>query len=267
MARGAVVGGAGSGGAGPDGAAEEGGPKAGGAAAGRTAPRSDPWKAAFIILLIVALLAVVTWVLLGSRLLVVREVRVAGLERMDRAEVVRALSVPTGTPLARVDTEAAAGRAERLRLAERVEVERSWPAALTVRVTEREPRLAVRAGDGFRLVDHDGVRIEDADTRPGAYPLAQVRGEVEGNPGVAAAASVAEALDGALSESQARITAIDARDPGSITVELDGGASVEWGDAGDGARKARVLEVLVGEHPPAADRVYDVSAADMAVVG
>ena len=193
--------------------------------------------------------------------------RGAGLERMDRAEVVRALAVPTGTPLARVDTEAAAGRAERLRLAERVEVERSWPAALTVRVTEREPRLAVRAGDGFRLVDHDGGRIQDADTLPEAYPLAQVRGEVEGNPGVAAAATVAEALDGVLPESRARITAIDARDPGSITVELDGGASVEWGDAEDGARKARVLEILVGEHPPGPDRVYDVSAADMAVVG
>ena len=77
MARGAVVGGAGTGGTGPDGAAE-GGPAPGGGASGRkggrggTAPRSDPWKAAFIILLIVALLAVVTWVLRGSRLLVVR---------------------------------------------------------------------------------------------------------------------------------------------------------------------------------------------------
>ncbi|MDA2808250.1 cell division protein FtsQ/DivIB [Nocardiopsis suaedae] len=266
MARGSVVGGAEPGGAKADGAAPAEGPAPGGGEGGRPAPRSDPWKAAFIVLLIVALLAVVTWVLLGSRLLVVREVRVTGLERMDRAEVVRALAVPTGTPLARVDTEAAAGRAEGLRLAEQVEVERSWPASLTVRVAEREPRLAVRAGDGFRLVDHDGVRIEDADTRPAAYPLAQVRGEVEGNPGVAAAASAAEALDGALPESEARITSIDARDPASITVELDGGASVEWGDARDGARKARALEILVGEHPPTPDRVYDVSAVDMAVV-
>lgn len=243
---------------------------AGGAAqAGRAggAPRSDPWKAAFIVLLIVALLAVVTWVLLGSRLLVVREVRVEGLDRIDRESVVGALDVPTGTPLARVDTEAAASRAAKLRLAERVEVDRSWPAALTVRVHEREPRLAVRAGDGFRLVDHDGVRIADADSRPDAYPLARVRGEVEGNPAVAAAASVADALDGALPASTARVAAIDARDADSITVELEGGATVEWGDAEDGGRKARILEVLAGEHPPDSERVYDVSSVDMAVVG
>ena len=39
---------------------------------------SDPWKVAFAVLLVVSLVCVVTWVLLGSRLLVVRDVAVTG---------------------------------------------------------------------------------------------------------------------------------------------------------------------------------------------
>ncbi|WP_017591197.1 cell division protein FtsQ/DivIB [Nocardiopsis potens] len=226
--------------------------------------RADPWKVAFIVLLIVALLGAAGYLLLGSRLLVVREVTVSGLHRMDRDEVVRALAVPTGTPLARVDTEAAARRVEGLRLAESVRVERGWPAELRVRVEERTPELAVGADGGYRLVDQDGVRISDTESLPERYPVASVRGEVEGSAGIAAAAGIAEALDGAL---PVRLVRIDARDPDAIVLELDGGAEVAWGDGEGAEHKARVLEVLAEEHPPAEGRRYDVSAQDMAVVG
>ncbi|MFC7741569.1 cell division protein FtsQ/DivIB [Nocardiopsis composta] len=154
-----------------------------GTAGGAPPRKADPWKVAFIVLLIVALLAAAGYLLLGSRLLVVREVAVSGLHRLDRDEVVRALAVPTGTPLARVDTEAAAERVAGLRLAESARVERGWPAELRVRVEERTPKLAVGAGGGYRLVDQDGVRISDTEALPEEYPLASVRGEVEGNGG------------------------------------------------------------------------------------
>ncbi|GAA1120790.1 cell division protein FtsQ/DivIB [Nocardiopsis composta] len=235
-----------------------------GTAGGAPPRKADPWKVAFIVLLIVALLAAAGYLLLGSRLLVVREVAVSGLHRLDRDEVVRALAVPTGTPLARVDTEAAAERVAGLRLAESARVERGWPAELRVRVEERTPKLAVGAGGGYRLVDQDGVRISDTEALPEEYPLASVRGEVEGNGGIAAAAGIAEALDGAL---PVRLVRIDARDPAAITLELAGGAEVSWGDGEAAEHKARVLEALAKEHPPAQGRRYDVSAQDMAVVG
>ncbi|GAB3499500.1 cell division protein FtsQ/DivIB [Nocardiopsis coralliicola] len=225
--------------------------------------RSDPWKAAFVVLLVGALLALAAYLLLGSRLLVVRSVEVSGLDRIDRAAVVEAASVRTGTPLARVDTDAAADRVSRLQLAESVQVERAWPATLHIAVTEREPLLAVGAGDGYRLVDADGVRIDDTDTVPKNRPLAAVTGAVEGNPQIAAAAAVAEELSGAL---PVRAERIDARDTSAIRIDLAGGSQVQWGDTEQGARKARVLEVLLKEHPPEPDRVYTVSAPDMAVV-
>lgn len=229
----------------------------------RHSRRSDPWKAAFVVLLIVALLAVVTWVLLGSRLLVVRDVEVGGLQRMSENEVVDALGVATGTPLAKVDTDAARRRVEGLRLAESAEIVREWPATLRVRVTERTPRLAVQVGSGFRLIDADGVRIEDTDARPEGIPQVTIKGEVEGNPAVAEAARIAAELPDDL---LARAESIEARDRASITLVFADGGRVVWGDGERTAEKAKILQVLLREHPSGPDRRYDVSAPGMAVV-
>ncbi|GAA3759278.1 cell division protein FtsQ [Spinactinospora alkalitolerans] len=227
------------------------------------ARRSDPWKAAFVVLLIVAVLAVVTWVLLGSRLLVVRDVEVTGAGRLDSGEVVSAVDVRTGTPLARVDTAAAAARAEELRLVESATVSRGWPATLRVEVVERTPALSVRVGDGYRLVDHDGVHIEDTGEPSPGHPLVSVTGEVEGNPAVAEAAAVVEGLPAAILDD---VEEIEATDRSEITLRLGNGASVMWGDSERTEKKAGILEILMREHPPSEERRYDVSASDVAVV-
>nr|WP_221308595.1 FtsQ-type POTRA domain-containing protein [Nocardiopsis mwathae] len=214
-------------------------------------------------MLVVALLAVVIWLLLGSRLLVVRDIQVTGVDRLSEAAVVEALGVPTGTPLARVDTGAAAHRAAELRLAESVEVTRVWPSTLRVDVAERTPKLALREGGGYRLVDQDGVRIADADARPGGFPLVTIRGEVEGNPGIEAAAAVAEELP---EDVLAKVDTIAADAPATLVLRLGDGAEVTWGDGERAEEKGEVLAVLLREHPSSAERRYDVSAPDVAVV-
>lgn len=233
--------------------------------AGRAVPRkrSDPWKFAFVALLVVALVCVVAWLLLGSRLLVIRDVAVTGLDRVSSEEVVAAVGVPTGTPLIRVDLDRSVERAEALPLVESATVTRGWPATLEIEVVERRPLLAVRAGDDYRLVDGDGVRIEDAPSRPDAYPLVRVTGEVEGNGAVRAAADIVERAPDSLIS---RIRLIDATDPEAITIELAEDSLVEWGSPEQSASKSDVLRVLMGEHPPQEDRVYDVSTPDLAIV-
>ncbi|WP_051415529.1 cell division protein FtsQ/DivIB [Nocardiopsis sp. CNT312] len=251
----------------PDQAGTEQGTGAGpGPAAGETEVRrsgSDPWKLTFVVLLVVALVCVVAWVLLGSRLLVVREVTVTGLERVPEREVVAAVDVATGTPLIRVDLDRGAAGAEAIELVESATVSRSWPAALHVEVVERRPLLAVRAGDGYRLVDGDGVRIEDAPARPGAYPVVRVTGEVAGSAGVRAAADIVEAAPDSL---LARIQLIDATDAEAIELELGDGSLVEWGDATATVDKSEVLRVLIREHPQEEGRVYDVANPGLAIV-
>ncbi|RKS09843.1 cell division protein FtsQ [Nocardiopsis sp. Huas11] len=225
--------------------------------------KSDPWKVAFVALLVVSLVCVVGWVLLGSRLLVVRGIEVTGLDRVSSEEVVAAVGVPTGTPLIRVDLDRSAARAESLDLVESATVRRGWPATLRVEVVERRPLLALRVGDEYRLVDGDGVRIEDSSTRPGTHPLVRVTGEIEGNDAVRAAADIVEQAPDSL---LAQIQLIDATDTGAITVELGNGALVEWGDPERTEDKSEILRVLMREHPPAEERVYDVGTPDLAIV-
>ncbi|MFD0775226.1 cell division protein FtsQ/DivIB [Streptomonospora algeriensis] len=225
--------------------------------------RADPWKIAFVVLLIVAVLTVVVWVLLGSRLLVVRQVEVTGTSRLEPGRVAAAVDVATGTPLVRVDTDAARSRAEELRMVKSAEVGRSWPATLRVEVVERTPILAVRAGDGFRLIDGDGVRIADTGKRPDNYPLISVSGEPAGSPAVAAAATVLKRVPAAVG---GRIDTVESGDGDGIELTLDSGATVSWGTPESSERKSTSLTVLLNEHPPGPDRHYDVSAPDMAVV-
>ncbi|WP_150242512.1 cell division protein FtsQ/DivIB [Nocardiopsis quinghaiensis] len=234
-------------------------------AAGETGARggSDPWKVTFVALLVVALVCVVTWILLGSRLLVVRDVAVTGVERVPTEEVVAAVDVATGTPLLRVDLDQSGERAESLSLVESATVTRGWPATLEVEVVERQPLLAVRVGEEYRLVDGDGVRIEDSEHRPDTHPLVRVTGEIEGNGGVRAAADIAEQAPEPL---LARIRLIDATEPGTIVVELTDGSLVEWGSSEGTADKSAVLRVLMSEHPPREGRVYDVATPDLAIV-
>ena len=128
------------------------------------ASRPDPWQAAFIILLVSGLVGAVLWVLFGSRLLAVRQIEVTGLDRLAETEVLAAVDVTPGTPLARVDTDAVAARVSELRLVDSVDVQRGWPATLRVAVTERVPVFALAAADGgYLLVDWEGVWVEKSE--------------------------------------------------------------------------------------------------------
>ena len=224
---------------------------------------SDPWKVVFAVLLVVSLVCAVVWLLLGSRLLVVRDVAVTGTDRIASEEVVSAVSVDTGTPLVRVDLDGGRERVERLDLVESASVTRGWPATLRVEVVERQPLLAISVGQEYRLVDADGVRIEDSTTRPGTHPLVRVTGEIEGNGAVRAAADIVEQAPDSL---LARIQLIDAKDPERIRIELGDGSLVEWGDARNTVDKSAVLRVLMREHPTEEGRVYDVGTPDLAIV-
>src|SRR5437868_8162803 len=101
--------------------------------------RPSRWKAAFVALLVLGVLGAVTWVLLGSRLLVVRHVEVAGTGLAPSDRVVAAAGVRLGVPMVRLDTGEVRVRVEELREVESAKVERHWPATVRITVRERVP--------------------------------------------------------------------------------------------------------------------------------
>ncbi len=227
--------------------------------------RRQPWRAVFFALAAVAIVAGVAWALLGSRFFVVRGVAVTGTHLVSPAQVRAAAAIPFGLPLVRVNTAAAARRVEQIPQVRSAQVSIAWPDRVRVSVTERTPVLAVHTGQGYELVDADGVAVRAAATAPAGMPLlVQPAGEpvaaLRGSAAVHAAAVIVRELPRFLSRSLATVRAPSATD---VSFTLRSGVSIVWGGTDRPAVKARELTVLMRTHA----RRYDVSAPGTAVTG
>jgi cell division protein FtsQ len=217
-------------------------------------------RRAFAAALALTILAVAAWALLGPTVLVVRHVRVTGAQVQLPAAVVReAADITLGTPLARLNTAAAARRVERLPAVLSARVSRSFPDTVVIAVRPRIPALAVPTGSGYALVDSHGVTVSSVAAVPAGMPvLTSPPSVLRGSPAVRAAALVVEELPGSL---RAGVRSVSATRDGAVTLLLDGGITVVWGGPAQGAQKAAELGVLLGTHA----RYYDVSDPATAV--
>ena|SRR5450755_2339485 len=253
--------GAGQPGAGQSGASQPGG-GSGGPPAGRPARRAgDPWRTAFLGVLALAILIGTAWALLGSSLLVVRHVRVAGSPQVPAAEVRAAAGIQLGTPLARLNSAAATQRIERIAAVLSAQVSRSWPDTVVISVRLRTPALAVASAGGFDLVDVNGVVIATVARRPAGLPLLRstaAPARLRGSPAVRAAALVLGHLPGSI---RPQVTSVTAAAADTVTLHLRGRITVLWGSASDTAAKARELRALMRTSA----RYYDVSSPGVAV--
>ena len=217
--------------------------------------RAHPWKAAFFVLAVVAIIAGVTWALLGSKFLVVRSITVNGAPAIPRSQVITAAGVRAGTPLIRISTGTVARRVERLTLVESARVTRSWPNAITITIVERTAALAVREPAGWDLVDRFGVVLKQVQSRPHGLPRLRTSTApdlLRGNPAVFAAATVGRELPARLA---AKVRSIAAPTADTVTLYLRHGRTVVWGDASQTAMKARELAILMRGRA----RYFDVS--------
>ena len=238
----------------PDGTGAPGAPD-GGEAAAPARKRADHWKAAFFVLAVVAIIAGVTWALLGSKFLVVRSITVTGAPDIPRGQVIAAAGVRAGTPLIRISTGTVTRRVERLTLVESARVTRSWPNAITIAIVERTAVLKVRDGDGWDLVDRFGVVLHQVQRRPHGLPRLRTSTApdlLRGNPAVFAAATVGRELPARLA---AKVRSIGAPTADTVTLYLRHHRTVVWGDPSQTAMKARELAILMRGRA----RYFDVS--------
>ncbi|MFF1836959.1 cell division protein FtsQ/DivIB [Streptomyces sp. NPDC058231] len=203
------------------------------------------------------------WALYGSSWFRVEQVGATGVDVLTPAEVKAAAAAPVGAPLVSVDTDAIAARLrQKLPRIDSVDVVRSWPHGIRLKVTERQPVLLVKKGAKFIEVDRKGVRFATVDKAPGRVPLLVL------TPGRSAslrrfgsdrlvreAVRVAGGLPAAVARDTrvVRVTSYD-----SISLELTGNRTVVWGSGEEGPVKARVLTALMKAAPKAGH--FDVSA-------
>ena len=230
-------------------------PRRGGSRAGR-GRRRPSGKAVVFAAVGVTIVAVLAWALLGSRLLVVRSVKVTGGgQAVPAAQVLAAARVRYGTPLIRVNTGTIARRVEAIRQVQSVQVSKDWPSTVVITVQPRTPVFAVPVPDGYALVDRFGVTIRDVAAQPAGLPLLSIvsNGTVlRGDPAVRAAAIVLTELPPQVARAVRDVTATS---PSAVSVTLADRSVVVWGSTAQAKEKAKELTLLMHRHA----RSYDVS--------
>lgn len=205
------------------------------------------WRGVLLaVTAVVAALAVavgVGWLLLVSTVFDVRTVRVIDAGGLAPETVLAAAAVPTGEPVLRADTRAAAGRVLALPGIAEVSVARRLPHTISIRVTARTAVAVLRSADGrSRLVDASATVWEPAGPVPGKLPVLLDRDGTLDATGVRTAVNVATSLPPELG---GRVRSLRAAAGASVSLVLSDGRVVVWGDAADTARKARVATALL----------------------
>lgn len=192
----------------------------------------------------------------------VRTVDIRGERVLSTAAVTRAADVRPGTPIAALDIAAVRRRVAALPRVRTVAVTTRFPHTVVVTVTERTPAalLPVAGHPGeFAVVDADGVRFTTVARPMSGVPVV----EITSTAATRGAAARRRIVDGALAAVSAlpaalrtRLVEISASDPYGINLDLTGSVTVDWGDGGQAALKARVLAALMRHRAGH----YDVSA-------
>ena len=192
-----------------------------------------------------AVLGLLAWLLWGSPVLAVADVRVDGAGTLTAAEVVDVAGIAEGTPLLRVDVDAAEARVARLPQVADVEVTRGWPRSVVVTVVERVPIAEVEESGTRSLVDADGVLF---DTVTGYPPVGVVPLEVA-DPGPEDPATRAALAALVVLPEDVRVDLADARATSAedVTLTLEDGTTVLWGSAEEAGAKADALVALLGQ--------------------
>ncbi|NNN35148.1 FtsQ-type POTRA domain-containing protein [Streptomyces sp. S3(2020)] len=206
------------------------------------------------------------WALYGSQWLRVERVSVSGTGVLTPGQVREAADVPVGSPLISVDIDAIEARLLRkLPRIDSVDVVRSWPHGIGLKVVERTPVLIVEKGGKFVEVDDDGVRFATVSRAPKGVPALELTVSESGSAAaslrrfgedrlVREAVRVAGDIPAAVAK---RARTVKVRSYDDISLELSDGRTVAWGSGEKGAAKARTLTALLKAAPGA--RYFDVS--------
>ena len=200
------------------------------------------------------------WAALNSSLFAVRTVTVDGTSRLSVAQVLAAADVPRGASLFRLDPGLVQRRVAQIPAVAQVQVQRHWPHALVIRITERSAAAVVESGDQVVLLDATGVAFARQSSAPAGLVPVQVGAPVPG-PGDVDARAAMQVLAALPAGVRSRVLTVHAPSPVDVSLDLRGGRTVVWGSAADSTTKAVVLRTLL--HRSA--RVYDVSTPSVVV--
>ncbi len=214
------------------------------------------------LLLVGAVGLVVRVVLYDSRLFDVQGVQVDGVSTVPAAAVLSAAAVPTGAPLASIDTAAVAARVATLPAVATAAVARSWPHTVAVTVVERVAVATATTPAGVQLVDVGGVVYPG--TPPPGLPRLIFGAVGPDDPSTRSALAALATLPPPIRSQVLTVdaTVAGANVPGQVTFGLTGNRQVVWGTDDRATEKAAVLVPLLTQP----GHVFDVTSPDLPTV-
>jgi len=207
---------------------------------------------------------------LGSSLFAVEQVEVEGAVYTDERALAAIVEELRGTPVLRVDTDAAERELEAIPWVEDARVTTDFPRRVKIEIRERSPIVAYQAGDDrYRVIDREGRVLDVLDGRPVEYlqltsdrTPALAAGQFA-PPGFAAAASLVGAMTPEMA-ARAESVAV-APDGGDLRLALRGGTEVRFGAAEDLIAKLVRLQTVLDDHADEPISVIDVSTNEVTV--
>ncbi|HEV7172187.1 cell division protein FtsQ/DivIB [Pedococcus sp.] len=221
--------------------------------------RRRPWRLTAYAAGVVAVLALLVWVVGFSPLLAVRSVEVVGVPQSEVAAIRALAQVPVGEPLARVDSGAVSTRVAQLATLADVSIERAWPSTLVIHASPRVPFLVVKNPQGeLEVVDLNGLAYAKVSAPPRGVPVVYAASQAAlSRDALAAAVSVLRVLPERLHRTVSRVV-VSSADLVTLTI---GQTQVVWGGIDAPERKLTIMEALLKGAP----HVIDVSAPDTPV--
>jgi cell division protein FtsQ len=177
----------------------------------------------------VAAVAIAAALLLISRssLFHMRHLEMAGTSELSRTQVVRLAGVSPSTNVLWFDAGAVERRLESDPWIARATVSRHLPWTIRISVVERTPVAVVRDGRGFTLLAADGMALGTVEADPALPEVVLGPGS---NLSVGAEAGAARAIAGLDGGGRPAVLQAVVGADGTLSVELAGGTSVDYGD-------------------------------------
>jgi cell division protein FtsQ len=209
------------------------------------------------VLAVLALAFVIVWT---TPLFEVERIEVTGTSVLTPDEVAALGRDAVGGSVLGADLDAIANAVAALAPVKSVEVTRAWPDAVSVAVTEREPYMAVPVDEEtFLMVDSEGVVFDETASAPESIWRVELADPGPDDLATIETLIVLQALPPALAD---EVEHVASPSPASVTLYLEDGRTLRWGDGSESEQKAEVADRLLAggyEH-------VDVSAPDAPTV-
>ena len=209
-----------------------------------------PW-----LVWLLAILAVVTWwSLYQSKWFIAEEVTITGNSRLSVEQISAVAAVPIGNSLMSINPAVISEQLQALPEIKVATVERGWPHAILITVTERTPIAVAATVSGYNLIDADGLNAGVVAAPPAGLLV------IAAEPDSPAMTNAIQAL--AAIPAEWAITGLSAPTQDSVVATLGNGAVITLGSGERAADKVEVAQALMEK----GFTVINVSAPDAPTV-